>query len=219
MMTEWIAPKNKAILVVDDEKNIRFTVVHALKSEQFEVDAASSGVEGLQKFQSRSYDLLLVDLRMPGMTGIEMLREIRRESPELPPAVVITAYGLASQLFEAASLGAIDCVKKPFSIQTIRSLVNDIFDRLDLPAERDGSTPMEWLRYGKRELMLGHCREAVPFLLKAIELDPTLSEGYSLLGLCSLLDKKQDRSIEHFRRALLLDPANKTAAEYLAWLQ
>lgn len=214
------ASQQKIVLVVDDEKNIRFTVVHALKSDNIVVESASSGVEGLRKYQERNYDLLLIDLRMPGMTGLEMLREIRKMDPASPPAVIITAYGLPEQLLEAASLGAIDYIRKPFSIRTIRSLVDEIFDRINLPFQPPAGEGADlYLALGKRDLMLGQPGKAEILLKKAVDVDPWCAEAHLLLGICSLLaEKGRDEPAGHFRRALGIDPANKTASEYLAWL-
>ncbi|MDB5036200.1 MAG: response regulator [Chlorobi bacterium] len=211
----------RRLLVVDDEKNIRFTVVHALKSDNYEVDAAPNGIEGLRTYVAGHYDLLLIDLRMPGMTGLEMLREIRHISPDAPPAVIITAYGVPKQLFEAAELGAIDFIRKPFSIQMIRGLIRDIFDRIDLDpsASADGSlTAGRCLQLGKRALMARDCAQALTWLRRAIQLDPALVDAHLYLGICTLLTNDTAASIEHFRRALVIDATNKTAAEYLAWL-
>jgi DNA-binding response OmpR family regulator len=210
--------KQKRILVVDDEKNIRFTVVHSLQNEELQVDSASSGVEGIKRFAEQQYDLLLIDLRMPGMTGIEMLREIRRGQHELPPAVIITAYGVPQQLVEAAQLGAIDYVRKPFSIQAIRATVRDIIDRARLPDDFIPSTPEEFLCKGKQELMLGKRNEALSHFQRAVELDSGLIEGLLLLGLGNLLEGSKSDARNWFRQALACDPANKTASEYLAWL-
>jgi DNA-binding response OmpR family regulator len=210
--------EQKRILVVDDEKNIRFTVVHSLQNEEFQVDSASNGVEGLQRFAEGKYDLLLIDLRMPGMTGLEMLREIRRSQNDLPPAVIITAYGVPEQLVEAAELGAIDYVRKPFSIQTIRAIVRDIIERSRLPDDFAPSTPQDYLRKGKQSLMLGKRQEALSSFLKAVELDSALAEGHLLLGIGNLLEGSQNDARNWFRQALVSDPGNKTASEYLAWL-
>src|SRR2546429_563720 len=79
------------ILVVDDEKNIRLTIQHSLVAADYEVDTAANGLEGLEKFRDDHYDLILMDLRMPQVNGIEMLREIR-EKDKHTAAVVITAY-------------------------------------------------------------------------------------------------------------------------------
>ena len=214
------ASRQKIVLVVDDEKNIRFTVVHALKSDSIVVESASNGVEGLQKFRQGSYDLLLIDLRMPGMTGLEMLREIRKLGAQSPPAVIITAYGVPEQLLEAASLGAIDYIRKPFSIRTIRSLVDEIFERTGLPSMPAEESGNAYLALGKRELMQGSFKEADSMLRNALRIDPWCAEGYVLLGICALLNESGGREepITHFRQALNIDPTNKTASEYLAWL-
>ncbi len=209
---------SKRILVVDDEKNIRFTVVHALRTSSFQVDAAASGVEGLDLFRRNSYDLLLIDLRMPGMTGLEMLREIRRTSPAFPPAVIVTAYGVPQQLLEAASLGAIDCIRKPFSIQVIRAMVREIFRRLKPDSDAAPQTADEFLNEGKRRLMVGNCDDAELALARAVALDPSLTDGHFHLGICALLGGRNDEAADHFRRVLMFDSTNKTAGEYLAWL-
>src|SRR5436190_1999772 len=88
------------ILVVDDEKNIRLTVQHSLIAVDFDVETASNGLEGLQKFRAGKFDLILMDLRMPQINGIEMLREIR-ERDKHTAAIVITAYLTIDTLLEA----------------------------------------------------------------------------------------------------------------------
>lgn len=212
-------PRKKAILIVDDEKNIRFTVAHALKSDDIEVDSAANGVEGLKKLREKVYDLLLVDLRMPGMTGLEMLRELQKMVVEIPPAVVITAFGIPEQLLEAASLGAIDSLRKPFSIQMIRSLASDIFERFEDDKSESAGTAAHYVRLAKRKLMRRRCDEARQLLQQAAQLDLGNAESHTLLGVCSLLNKSgREEAVWHFRTALGLDPSNKTASEYLAWL-
>lgn len=208
-----------SILVVDDEKNVRFTVAHALQNEGYSVDSASSGIEGLQRSSSNDYDLLLIDLRMPGMTGLEMLREVRRRSPELP-AVIITAYGNPQQLVEAAELGAIDFVRKPFSIQTIRSVVRSV---LELVSSENGSAdrggPEQLVRRGRRQMMLGNVEEARSLLSQAVEHDDDRQpDALILLGVCDMLSGDDAAAAAHLRQALEIDPSSRTASEYLTWL-
>ena len=81
----------RRILVVDDEKNIRLTVQHSLIAADYEVETAANGAEGLERFRDDHYDLILMDLRMPQINGIEMLRTIR-EHDKHTAAIVITAY-------------------------------------------------------------------------------------------------------------------------------
>jgi CheY-like chemotaxis protein len=210
--------ERKRILVVDDEKNIRFTVVHSLKSDDIQVDSASNGVEGVQMVGTCRYDLLLVDLRMPGMNGIEMLREIRRICPDLPPAVIITAYGIPQQLLEAAELGAIDYIRKPFSIQTIRAIVRDIFDRVSMPDDFAPQTANDYLGLARRAIMTGKREESHSFLRKVLELEPSMTDAHILLGILALLKPDYNQARDCFRHVLHYDPTNKTASEYLAWI-
>ena len=208
------AVSDRRILVVDDEKNVRFTVAHALRSDGYTVDSAGSGTEGLDRTSSIRYDLILVELRMPGMTGIDMLRELRQRDPAMP-AVIITAYGVPQQLVEAAELGAIDCIHKPFSIQTIRSVVREVIDRAEhgLAAQ----TAEEHVREAKRAIMRGEVDKAHAELERAIELDPHNGEPHLLDGIVSLLKRDGETACEHFRTALQIDPTNKNASEYLAF--
>ena len=216
--TDGIEKSERRILVVDDEKNVRFTVAHALRSDGYVVDSAASGIEGLERASTGNYDLLLVDLRMPGMTGIEMLRELRRRDPRMP-AVIITAYGVPQQLVEAAGLGAIDCIHKPFSIKTIRAVVREVLDRAtaigtDGPA---AASVDDCLRRAKQAMMRRELDRVHDPLAHAIALDPSCSEAYLLDGIVSLLEGDGQAARERFRTALQIDPTNKNASEYLAF--
>lgn len=204
----------RRILVVDDEKNVRFTVAHALRSDGYTVDSAGSGTEGLDRTAGTRYDLILVDLRMPGMTGIDMLRELRRRDPRMP-AVIITAYGVPQQLVEAAELGAIDCIHKPFSIQTIRGVVREVLERAS--SDETAKTAEDHVRCAKRAIMRRDLDEARASLERAMELDPSNGETYLLDGIVALLKRDAETARERFRKALQIDPTNKNASEYLAF--
>lgn len=208
---------NAHILVIDDEKNVRFTVIHALQNDGYIVDSASSGIDGLQKASQASYDLLLVDLRMPGMTGVEMLRELRRQDSHLP-AIIITAYGIPQQLVEAAQLGAIDCVRKPFSIQTIRNIVREVIHTATLAEDFLPQTADDYLQKGRQEMMLGRQQQAAELLETAARMDPDRAEIMILLGIGAYLRGNHADSGHCFERALAIDPSSKTASEYLTWL-
>jgi DNA-binding response OmpR family regulator len=205
------------ILVVDDEKNVRFTVTHALRSDGYTVDSAASGTEGLERTSQERYDLILVDLRMPGMTGIDMLRELRRRDPEMP-AVIITAYGVPQQLVEAAELGAIDCIHKPFSIQTIRAVVHEVLGREGV-VENAVAQPevSELIRRAKCAIMHRALDEAHALLEEAIAISSNDGDLYLLAGIVSLLRHDGESARERFRKALQIDPTNKNASEYLAF--
>jgi DNA-binding NtrC family response regulator len=102
------------ILVVDDEEEIREGLEALLKSEGFEVSAASTGEAGLQKLEDRPFDLMLLDVSLPDRNGLEMLREIRRRDPYLS-IILITAFGSIDMARQAFKSGAQDYITKPWS--------------------------------------------------------------------------------------------------------
>jgi len=112
----------KSILIVDDEKNIRLTVVHSLEPLGFEIDTAVNGEEALTKIQNEDYGLLLMDLRLPGMNGMEVLQRIRELRLDVK-VIIITAYGTIELAVKAMKLGAVDFIQKPFAPQEIREAV------------------------------------------------------------------------------------------------
>jgi two-component system, NtrC family, response regulator AtoC len=107
------------ILIVDDEKTIRWSLGEGLRKAGFEILEAASGEEGLQLFTDKSPDCVLLDMRLPGFDGIEALRRMRKDNPEVP-VIVMTAYGEVDKAVEAMKLGAYDFVAKPFMIEKMR---------------------------------------------------------------------------------------------------
>jgi two-component system response regulator PilR (NtrC family) len=101
------------IHVIDDEPVIRDVLSQLLTSEGYEVEISASGEEALEKFPSQSFDVILLDLLMPGMDGIEVLRRIRKIDPQAA-VIIITAYGSVESAIAAMKIGALDYVQKPF---------------------------------------------------------------------------------------------------------
>ena len=101
------------ILIVDDEPVIRDVLTQLLTSEGYEVEIAASGEEGLQKFSLRTPDLILLDLLMPGLDGIEVLKTVKKIQPQAL-VIIITAYASVESAIEAMKMGAYDYVQKPF---------------------------------------------------------------------------------------------------------
>jgi len=111
------------ILVVDDEESLREMLKEFLEGEGMLVELAQNGREALEKLRSLSLDLILLDLRMPGMSGIEVLQEIKKEEPELP-VVVITAYGSVDNAVETLKMGAFDFITKPFKLEELLNIIS-----------------------------------------------------------------------------------------------
>ncbi len=111
------------VLVVDDEKGIREGCRRILSIEGCVVDAASNGQEGLELVKSNRYDLMLVDLMMPVMGGLEMMEQVRQQDPEIV-MIVITGFATIETAVEAMKHGAYDYVPKPFGPDQLMAVVN-----------------------------------------------------------------------------------------------
>jgi len=122
--------EHKRILGVDDEARVLFVLRHALARviEQYEVETASDGREALQKLAEMNFDLVLTDLRMPDLGGIELSREVRAHSPDTA-IIWMTAFGSYSVAAEAEELRVDSCLDKPVKIDRIREAVRDALER------------------------------------------------------------------------------------------
>ncbi|MCA9529387.1 MAG: sigma-54-dependent Fis family transcriptional regulator [Myxococcales bacterium] len=101
-----------SVLIVDDEKNILSALGRALRIEDFEVDVAGSAPIALEKAAKRAYDVMLLDVQMPEMTGIEMLKRLREGGNDVP-VIVMSGHGTIETAVEATRLGAHDFIEKP----------------------------------------------------------------------------------------------------------
>lgn len=110
------------ILVVDDEQNLTFLLEGILESKGYEVEAANSGIEAIEKAQKTFYDLCLLDIRMPGMNGVEVFLKIKEISP-LTRVIMMTAYAVEDLIDVALKQGAYACLHKPFDIDDVLRLV------------------------------------------------------------------------------------------------
>lgn len=112
---------NGTILFVDDDASLRTVVSIALAKDGHKVDVAASGEEALEKFGGTRYDLVIQDVRMPGMNGLELLARLSELNPDVP-VVVMTAYSTWDVAVEAMRLGAFDYIRKPFDNAELRLL-------------------------------------------------------------------------------------------------
>jgi CheY-like chemotaxis protein len=110
------------ILVVDDDKDMRENIVEILSVDDFEVSAAESGEEALEQVKGSSFDLVLLDLLMPGISGMEVLPLLKRESPSTQ-VIMVTAFSTIDNAVEAMRKGADDYITKPFKIDELRMTV------------------------------------------------------------------------------------------------
>jgi len=124
------------ILVVDDDPGVRYTLREILSSEGLEIEEAADGAAALTAFEARPAPLVVTDLRMPGVDGMELLRRLAaRAAP--PRVVVITAHGSERQAVEAMKAGAYDYFRKPFENEELLAVVRRAVDSVRLAQENE----------------------------------------------------------------------------------
>ena len=122
------------IHIIDDEPVIHDVLAQLLTSEGYEVEISGSGEEALAKFPSQSFDVILLDLLMPGIDGIETLRRIKRIDPQAA-VIIITAYGSVESAISAMKIGALDYVQKPFKHDDLLVVLEKALERKRLQDE------------------------------------------------------------------------------------
>ena len=131
------------ILVVEDSKPLREMLVHVLREDGTRVDSAKDGKEALDRYYSTPYDLIITDLNMPEVTGIELIKKIR-EQDDLIEFIIITGYASLESAVEAIKAGAFDYIIKPFKVEELKVAVRNVKDKVLL--KKKNNTLMEKLR-------------------------------------------------------------------------
>src|SRR5579884_3720306 len=129
------------ILIVDDQEMMRDSLAATLAREGHEITAAGDGAAAVQKLSAGRFDLLISDLKMPKMTGIELLGEAKKLRPEMP-VVLMTAFATVQTAVEAMKLGAYDYIQKPFDGDEIKLLVERTLEHTRLIRENQALRSM-----------------------------------------------------------------------------
>ncbi len=197
------------ILVVDDEKNIRLTMSQSLEPLEIPVETAVNGEEALRRLHERAFGLVFLDLKMPGMDGMDVLRRIKDEWPKIR-VIIITAHGTIESAVEAMKLGAVDFIQKPFSPGEIRDLTTSVLAReaLDEESAIDSRSLIELAKRHISDRSFAAARETAR---KAIAADPGQPEGYNLLGALLEIEHNWLEAQKFYRAALDIDPTYKPA--------
>ncbi len=122
------------ILVIDDEKPIRNTLQEILEYEDHKVEIAADGFEGLEKAKENKYDIILCDIKMPNMDGIEVLEKLELVSPDVP-VIMISGHGSVETAVEALKKGAYDFIEKPLELNRLLVTIRNALERKDLVVE------------------------------------------------------------------------------------
>ena len=122
------------ILIIDDEKAICNTLKEILQYEKYDVDIANDGEEGVKKAKAELYDLVLCDIKMPKMDGLEVLAMLQQINPEMP-VVMISGHGTIETAVDAIRKGAYDYISKPPDLNRLLITVRNALDRSTLITE------------------------------------------------------------------------------------
>jgi DNA-binding NtrC family response regulator len=136
-----------SILVCDDEELIRWSVSEFFRNAGYRVTEAANGEEGLQKLSEMPHDLVITDLKMPKMGGLQLLRKVRCQGHKMP-FIVLTAHGAVESAVEATQLGAIRYLGKPFNLDEVREAVEIALESHRLDAVAAGHQTAE-VGYGR----------------------------------------------------------------------
>ena len=204
--------ESSPVLVVDDERNIRLTLSMALETLKIPVDTAESGEEALEKLTETPYSLMILDLKLPGLDGMEVLRQVVDRYPEMK-VIIITAYGSIEVAVEAMKVGAIDFLQKPFQPTEVRDMVGRI-----LQAPPEGRPPRKYEYYvnlAKQSIKAGEFEVARVYAKKAIFIKYNRPEAYNILGgICEIKGDLQEAQ-KNYRVALDMDPSYEPARKNL----
>jgi len=122
------------ILIIDDEKAIRKTLSEILSYEGYKIDEAGDGEEGLKKFREKDYDVILCDIKMPKIDGIEFLEKTKESNPDIP-IIMISGHGTIETAVEAVKKGAYDYISKPPDLNRLLITIRNAMDKISLVAE------------------------------------------------------------------------------------
>ncbi|OQX95726.1 hypothetical protein B6I21_03915 [candidate division KSB1 bacterium 4572_119] len=122
------------ILLIEDEKIMRVTLTDAIKKSGCEVTACETGLQGLEEFQNQGYDVVITDLKLPKISGLEVLRTVREKNENIY-VILMTAFGSVNSAVEALKMGAYDYLTKPFSHDELLLTLKKIKEHLEVVKE------------------------------------------------------------------------------------
>ncbi|MCK4293941.1 MAG: sigma-54-dependent Fis family transcriptional regulator, partial [Planctomycetes bacterium] len=127
-------PSQANILVIDDEESMRDSCRQTLSRDGNRVEMAEDGSKGLTMLKEQSFDVVILDLKMPGLSGMEVLKRIKEGNPAAV-VIVITGYATVESAVEAMKNGAYDFISKPFTPDTLRMIVTRALEKRGLALE------------------------------------------------------------------------------------
>lgn len=197
------------ILVVDDEKNIRTMLKMYLSNEGYDVEIVEDGEKALNITKERNFDLILLDLKMPKLNGMEVLQKLR-DNDNKSNVIMMTAYGTVEDAVSAMKLKALDFISKPFSLDKLKEIIKKVLSRGNIEENKLNSYD-DYIEYAKLSIISNDIDKAEEILQKAISKNVSSPVTHNLLGV--IYEYKGDilHAQKHYRAALALDPTYEPA--------
>lgn len=167
----------KKALIVDDTKNIRMMLTICLENEGYEVIAVQDGNTALLTLNNNHFDLVLLDIKMPGISGTDVLKQIRGMGLDMP-VIIMTAFATVKNAIECTKLGAISYLQKPFTPDKVRSVLKELADYKTL----DDNYYDVWKQKGCKLMIEERFEEALENFKKCLSIKPEDDELYNFLG-------------------------------------
>jgi len=167
----------KKVLIIDDEQIVLNSVNKILSHGEYEVETTLSGRQGLEWALSKSYDIVLTDVRMPDMGGMLILRDIKKAKPSLP-VIILTGYANVQTAMQAMKLGAAEYIEKPFTPDQLLKAVNTVV------SHADALMPEQQVPVHKEEILrvLERAAADTEFVYKLLHRWADALEEYDLTG-------------------------------------
>jgi DNA-binding response OmpR family regulator len=203
----------KRILIVDDEPNVRLNYRITLELEGYLVDETGLSTEALKKMKVDKFDLVILDMRMPRMGGLDLLAAMRAQRVTTP-AIIITAFSDVPNAVRAIQLGASDFLQKPLRPEDLRRVVQEVIARNEPSGKRPEVADFERSASEARRLMeSGDLGAAKGHVLHAIELNTNSPDTFNLAGELAERSGDIERARKLFEAAIKLDGDNAPAKQ------
>lgn len=165
------------VLVVDDTKNIRMLLKTCLELEGYDVITAIDGQDALKTFEKENIDMAFIDIKMPEISGTEVLRNIRSMGINIP-VVIMTAFATVRNAVECTKLGAVAYMQKPFTAEKVRTVLAEMEDY-----KSEENNFKSYMNSSKKLMEENKNDKALKLLKKALAIDPSCGEIYFLIGM------------------------------------
>jgi len=201
------------ILIIDDAKNIRMMLSKCLSGEGFTVDTAKNGFEGIELFKKNNHPIVILDIRLPNLSGTEVLKELKHIKSDVT-VIIITAFPTVKNAIDCIKLGAVDYLRKPFTPDKIKNLINTIISRKNIDLENADSYE-SLIQYSKKCIIEGDLDKAIECLKKSFSLNIEDAGPFILLGSIFELKGEPNNAKKYYKIALQLEPGSETVIEAL----